>query len=118
MFDGAPTTETHEHFDPDGNLTGRTVVTVDSPWDETARAWALGLTMREAVECRRCSGDLSETTDYGWQWVPSPPTVCLRCVALQAAESSYAKHPHRGAMSYRVTKRQRPQRKPKSRKRR
>jgi len=117
VFDGEPSTEIHEHYDVDGNSTGRTVVTRQSDWDADARAWALGLAMREAAECRRCGGDLGETTDYDLQWTPQPPVVCLRCVALQAAEKGAAKHPFKGAMIHRVTKHKRPQRKSKSRRR-
>jgi len=71
----------------------------------------LGLAMREAGECQRCHGDLGETTDYNWRWLPQPPIVCLRCAALQASEHNAAKHPQRGAMIHHVTKRPRPQRK-------
>jgi len=47
-FDGEPVEHLHEHYDPDGNLTGTTVVTVPG-WTADDRAWALGrLAQRQA----------------------------------------------------------------------
>ena len=109
VFDGAPSTEVHEHYDAAGNLTGRTVVTRESDWDADARAWAIGLLMREAAECKRCGGDLNETLDYEWKWEPQDPLVCLRCVGLQEAQKRSKDHPQRGGMIHRVEKRHRPQ---------
>lgn len=90
-------------------------MTRESEWNDEERAWMLGLALREAAECRRCGGDLAETLDYAWTWRPQPPLVCLRCVALQAAEQSSGKHPHAAAMIHRVEKAPRPQRKRKRR---
>lgn len=76
----------------------------------------LGLALREASECRRCGGDLGLTTDWQWKWVPQPPIVCLRCVALHVDEHDHRDHPQRSGMIHRVTKVPRPT--PKKRKRR
>lgn len=70
--------------------------------------WMLALTLREHVECRRCGGSLTETTDYQWQWQASPPTVCFRCLALAASEQQYHKHPQRAGLIHQVTKQPRP----------
>lgn len=84
-------------------------------WDEQSRTWALALAMREAGECRRCGGDLAETLDYDFKWVPEPPAVCLRCAALQDDEKKQAKHPQHAAMIHRVRKVPRPKPKPRRR---
>lgn len=105
----------HEHeYDDDGHLM-RTVVVREPEWDADERAWMLGLAAREAAECQRCGGDLVETLDWNYRWEPQPPSVCLRCVALQASEQEHEKHPHHRAMIHRVAKRARPQ--PKKRRR-
>jgi hypothetical protein len=73
----------------------------------------LGLAEREAAECRRCGGDLVETTDYDSnKYVPLPPMVCLRCVALSAAEAKTrkAKSPEAAGMIHRVKRVDRPKR--------
>lgn len=69
----------------------------------------MGLAAREAAECGRCGGDLHETLDEAWKWDPQPPSVCLRCVALQMAEKSTEKDPYHRAMIHRVAKKPRPQ---------
>lgn len=46
--------ETHEHFDPDGNLTGTTIVTRESEWDDYARSLAMALDVFEATRCPSC----------------------------------------------------------------
>lgn len=79
-------------------------MTRESEWDEDERTWMLGLALREAEECRRCGGVLAETTDYGFKWVPTLPTVCLRCVALRADEEAHSKSPYRGALIHHVKK--------------
>jgi hypothetical protein len=88
-FDGWEPAEVHEHQYEDGRLI-RTVVTRESEWDEDERAWMLGLALREAAECHRCGGVLAETTDYDFRWIPTPPTVCLKCVALRADEEAHS----------------------------
>lgn len=100
---------THEY---EGDRLVRTVVTREVEWDPDERAWMLGLAAREAAECRRCGGDLVETTDYEHnRYVLTDPTVCLRCVALHASEETYQKHPDRAGMMHHVQRQDRPQRK-------
>lgn len=50
-FDGAVAREVHEHFDAAGKLTGTTVVTRESMWDDDARGRALRLAEYEADLC-------------------------------------------------------------------
>lgn len=115
MFDGAPHLEVHEHFDAEGNPAGRTVVTAESPWTAEARAWALGLTLREHADCRRCGGSLTETTDPAYAWEPSLPTVCFRCVALANSEKSQEKSPYRAGLIHHVHKKPKPKRRSRKR---
>lgn len=113
VFDGEDHIEVHEHYDPDGNLTGTTVVTKPG-WSDENRAWALGLTLREANRCPGCGGDLHETTDPDYRWVPDTPITCLRCVGLSAASKATEKtDPHHRQILHTVRKVPRP--KPKKR---
>jgi hypothetical protein len=67
--------------------------------------------MREAAECRKCGGDLTETTDFdSWRWSAQPPVVCLRCVVLAEAEQQHRGHPQRAGMIHRAKKAPRPKR--------
>lgn len=75
----------------------------------------VGLAEREAAACQRCGGDLVETLDYDFQWVPQPPLVCMRCVGLHVSQEAHAHDANSHSMIHLVTKRPRPT--PKSRKR-
>jgi hypothetical protein len=111
-FDGEPVEHLHEHYDPDGNLTGTTVVTVPG-WTADDRAWALGLALRESAECPR-GHDLTESLDYdSWKWVPQPPAICFACAALEATVDKHKKDPHARSMLHSLHKVPRP--KPKKR---
>jgi hypothetical protein len=107
VFDGEPTI--HEHYDPDGNLTGSTVI---PGWSDMDRAWALGLALREASQCPN-GHDLAESLDYEFMWIPELPLVCLQCVSLENAIKAHEKDPRRRAMIHRLKKVHRP--KPKKR---
>lgn len=85
------------------------MVTREAEWDDDERAWMLALAEREAAECRRCGGDLNETTDYGNRYVPQPPLVCMRCLALHQADEAHRKHPEHAGMIQIVERRDRPQ---------
>lgn len=113
VFDGEPTEELHEHYDPDGNLTGSTVVTRPG-WSDDARAWALALSLREANQCPR-GHDLAESLDPAWKWDPLPPAVCNACVAEGASIDKHQKDPRHRAMLHIVKKVPRPQPKKKRR---
>lgn len=110
-FDGEPVEQLHEHYDADGNHTGSTVVTVPG-WTSDDRAWALGLSIREAAQCPR-GHDLTESLDYGWKWEPQPPAVCFACAALEGSVKKHEKDPHARAMLHSLRKVKRP--KPKKR---
>lgn len=88
-------------------------MTREVEWDDDERAWMLGLAAREAAECKRCGGDLVETTDYANRYVPKPPIVCFRCVALHTSEETHSKDPNRPGMIHLTQREDRPQRKTK-----
>lgn len=90
IFDGEPSEELHEHYDADGNLTGSTLVTRPG-WADMDRAWALGLALREAGTCPGCGGDLAETLDPDWKWIPEDPAECFRCGAIHASQKAFEK---------------------------
>jgi hypothetical protein len=106
-LDGWEPREIHEHeYDESGRL-ARTVVVREVEWDDEERGWLLALAEREAAECRRCGGDLIETTKWSNRYVPQAPLVCLRCLALHQAEESHRKHPHAAGMIHRVERTER-----------
>lgn len=83
-------------------------MTREVEWDADERAWMLGLAAREAAECRRCGGDLVETTDHEHnRYVPDKPVVCLRCVALHQSEEIHAKNRERVGMIHRAERQDR-----------
>lgn len=98
VFDGEPTV--HEHYDAGGNLTGTTVV---PGWSDDARAWALGLALRESVQCPY-GHDLNESSNTDWLWKADEPLVCLACVALHGAQDKYKDSPVRRAQLHSVHK--------------
>lgn len=79
----------HEHYDPDGTLTGTTVVTIPG-WSDDDRAWAIGLGRAEAIHqaglCPRGHA-LAESSvhDPEVAWVGEEPIVCLACLALESS---------------------------------
>lgn len=42
----------HQHYDPDDNLTGYTIITRESPWDDESRRRALALAEYENSICQ------------------------------------------------------------------
>jgi hypothetical protein len=102
MFDGEPSTQLHEHYDPAGTLTGTTVVTVPG-WTDEDRAWALGLQLRDDHLCPR-GHDLTDSTDERWRWVPQAPVVCHACVAVEQEAKRRAKDPDHRSMLFPVKK--------------
>lgn len=67
----------------------------------------LALAEHEADRCRKCGGDLHETTDpehdasnpYGRaHYVPGPPVVCHQCLALSTSEKAFAKDARAAAL--------------------
>lgn len=83
-------------------------MTREPEWDEDERAWMLALATREAAECRRCGGDLVETTDHEHnRYVPDKPIVCLRCLALHQSEKTHEKNAENVAMIHRAIRQDR-----------
>lgn len=89
----------------------RTLITRESEWDDHERALMLALTAREAAECQRCGGDLTDTADpdndaynpfAAKRYKALPPVVCHRCVVLHDAEKPFAEHPQRHGMIHRT----------------
>lgn len=114
VFDGEPTEELHEHYDPAGNLTGTTIVTRPG-WSDEARAWALGLSLRQAHLCPRGhdlvdSLAIDDNGDPVWKFVPDLPLVCFACEAMDTSVEKHAKDPRHRAMLHSVHKVPRPPR--------
>lgn len=62
--------EVHEHFDADGNLTGTTTVTRESPWDDESRARVLALAEYESSLCGcGCGQPLVSAMDPSQPWL-------------------------------------------------
>jgi hypothetical protein len=55
--------ERHDHYDPDGALTGWTIVTRDPEWTDRDREHITALQQVRANECPKCGGPLDQTTD-------------------------------------------------------
>lgn len=88
MFDGWTPREVHEHFDADGNLTGRTVVTREAEWDESSRERAIELDDVERGTCPcGCGQPLEETRRGDLAWKVDHFT----CGARRAVEKVRAK---------------------------
>jgi hypothetical protein len=58
--------ERHEHYDPDGNLTGYTVVVREAEWDDHERGRLLALGQYEA-DCHECG--------FHWSILEDPTNV-------------------------------------------
>lgn len=75
-------TEVHEHYDADGNYTGKTVVTRESEWDDETRERALNLTAYDESLCA-CGCGLPVTESHKDQ----PYKVhAIRCYARRALD--------------------------------
>jgi hypothetical protein len=86
VFAGWAPVELHEHYDVDGALTGSTVVTRESEWDDTARARAEALLLVEDTSCNKCGGDLNRSLQRGPVYDVDTDTVCYSCAALELVE--------------------------------
>lgn len=95
MFEGQPTTETHQHYDADGHLTGTTVVTKPSPFGPRSRALALALAAYEDRLCSVCRNlDTvvpADPSDVGparvtWPGGRSVTVFQFRCIACGATD--------------------------------
>jgi len=96
-FSGWVPAERHEHYDPDGNLTGYTIVERESRIDDGDRAELLGLARYEAELCM-CGYHPSLTDpDAGNVFTPESRTchVCGGMAVWQRIEhEQQAKTPH------------------------
>ncbi len=95
-FDGWTPQEVHEHFDVEGNLTGTTVVTRESAWDDVSRGRALALAEYEASLCPcGCGQPMEKAHDPKSVWVVEKFT-CMAAKAQARVEREYAKR-HKNA---------------------
>lgn len=66
----------------------------------------LALGQLRAQECPGCGGHLPDTTgtehEFSWR---AEAVICHRCAARDVEVERYRKHPHPGALLYRLTKR-------------
>lgn len=58
----------HEHFDAAGNLTGTTVVTRESEWDDSARGRAMQLAEHERMTDRQTGLPIEQAYDPDQTW--------------------------------------------------
>ena len=72
MLYGWTPTETHEHYDADGNLTGRTVIRRESAWDDGERDAQHAL---DLLVCPSCGNLRSVCSDPARDWHPHE-SVC------------------------------------------
>jgi hypothetical protein len=92
-FDGAVASEVHEHFDADGNLTGTTVVTRESMWDDEARGRALRLAEYEASICPKCGLPMAVCHDPD-QAFAVHDSQCYGERAIERVEATHRKKDH------------------------
>jgi hypothetical protein len=88
-LDGWEPVETHRHYDPDGVLTGVTVVTRDPEWDEQAAADAESLTELDAMTLHCGHAQSDALNDQLVHDVES--FECGKCRALRLGRDQYDK---------------------------
>jgi hypothetical protein len=71
--------ERHEHYDPDGNLTGYTVVTREPEWSDDDRNRLLALARFEGETCHGCGYHESLTDPDGPNVFMPATRVCPVC---------------------------------------
>lgn len=92
MFLGAPSTERHDHHDADGNLTGHTIVTRDSDWDEDSRQAAFALHEDKTDRCPDCGQLIEECSDPSVDYYPQLARCYHTAARLRAARAYEKKH--------------------------
>lgn len=94
--------EVHEHFDAEGNLTGRTEVAREPEWNDRARQDALALIGWDAARCPTCGNYdtlipfTQETRNIRWpehdnRKIEVTPMRCLACGAMDLQKRDFAK---------------------------
>lgn len=97
-MNGWEPTETHKHYDPDGTLTGVTVVTRDPEWDEQTAADAESLTELDAMTLHCGHVQADALNDQLVHDVES--FECGKCRALRLGRDQYHKtHKNRDDVS-------------------
>lgn len=83
-FLGAPTVERHEHYDADGVLTGTSVVTRESPWDDDSRESAYTVYDDEQERCPDCGQTRAECANPDVDYFPQK-AMCWATAAREVA---------------------------------
>jgi hypothetical protein len=100
VFDGWSPTETHEHRDAAGNLTGTTIVTREPEFDDRLRAEYLALVGYEDRCCKTCGNFNTIIEDpsarrhvtwdeHGGRVMDVHHFLCLACGASQLIERDF-----------------------------
>ena len=87
---GSETSETHDHYDADGNFTGRTVVTREPEWDDEQRDIALELADYRRNVHHACGTHISKAMDDTvLRDVGVTKVVCLDCKRIDEARKAF-----------------------------
>lgn len=89
------------------------MTTAETEWDEEQQGLILALQAWRDTRCKRCGGDLRETTSPEMEdgYRALDPLCCWRCWALAGAEDKHRKSSHPHALLHRAEKKP-PRRKP------
>lgn len=103
-FDGAVPQEVHEHFDADGVLTGYTVVTRESLWDDDSRGRAMRLAEYEQDVCScgqpvEVCQDQNRVMGVGKRVCMSERAIRIKRRNDEAEHKGDTPHPQRGLWS-------------------
>lgn len=91
-FNGWEATETHTHYDAEGNTTGVTVVTREPEWDDEQRSLALARIDYQNGIHGPCGTHLAKALDHTVQRVVEQERfVCLDCEAIEQTRDRYHK---------------------------
>lgn len=82
-------TETHRHFNPQGELVGYTEIIRESPWDEDARSHAEALFEAERMICPKCGNPREVCSQPGLPWYPQRST-CYAKAAEEIADRAWS----------------------------
>lgn len=82
--------EVHEHYDAEGNFTGRSVVAREPEWDDEQRAIVFGRIDYDAHVHQRCGNHVGRAMDPSLnRLVDRVEFECLDCQAIDAARRKY-----------------------------
>lgn len=91
-FNGWEPEQVHTHYDAEGQITGRTVVTVEPEWDDEQRNLALEILSYESKLCPGCGGHMSHSFDPEvGRDVQHRHARCLDCKAIEEVRAAHHK---------------------------